>query len=83
MRFHNYSLEKKDKTKSDVYIKAAIIGVVLGVIFIVSGMGLKMLILFLIKYWMWAIGIIMALLFIKDFLRKRKRVEQVQNEIRY
>ncbi len=73
MRFHNRSKEKKDKKEVVFFLKAAVIGMVIAAILIVSGIGLKFFFKFLIKYWVYAIVGVVGFVFVKNYFKRQRK----------
>jgi len=73
MKFGNYNPEKKEKGSSQIYIKVIFFAMLLAFGLIGGGIALKFIIKLIIKYWVWCLGIIGSLLFVKNVLLKRKK----------
>ena len=72
MRFHTNNPEKKDKTQLLFFMKAAIAGMVLSGLLIITGIGVKAGLLLLIKYWYFALAAIVGIVLVKKFLSRKK-----------
>lgn len=70
--FYNYNPEKKNSSFIDLYIMAFFIAFVLVFILIASGHGIKFLIAFAIKYYLWVLGVLAAIAIIVHFVKKRR-----------
>ena len=68
--FYGYNREKKRKGFSDIYVKAAILGLVIALFFIGGGIGIKFIVLLLIKYWIWVLVLLGSALVAKKFFFK-------------
>lgn len=75
--FYNYNPEKKDAGFADLYLMAVGAAVVLAFALIVSGYGIKFLIAFIIKYYLWVFGVLTFLAIAIRFWKKGKRREEI------
>jgi len=73
MRVFAYGKERKEKSNSDIYFKALVIGSVTAVLFIVFGISLKFIILKVIDHWIISLVIIIGCLLAKKLLFRKKR----------
>ena len=77
MRIYNYNKERKIKSKSNIYIKFIIFGIIVAIVFIGGLKVLVAIIKFLIKalakYWIWFIVGFFIFIFLIRFLKNRRR----------
>ena len=76
MQIYNYNEEKRNRSDSSVYFRAIFFGVLLSLLLIGSGIGIKLLIRLIIQYWMWVFGLIALFFLIKRFVQQKKLVVQ-------
>ncbi len=74
--FYNYNPERKDRSFLDLYILAAFAAFVLVFIIIASGYGIKFLIAFVIKYYLWVFGVLAFIAIVRHYWIKGKRREE-------
>jgi uncharacterized membrane protein len=72
MRIWNYNTEKKDPIPTDLYFKFALVGLVLGVALILIGISVQAVFKLVVKYWLWALGMLAAAFVIKRMFFKKK-----------
>lgn len=79
MKIFNYYTEKSDSKNQEIFFKAIVFGILLALAFIVGGKVLIFLIEFLIKYWMWALGLTAGLFILSRIMKgKKNKIPQRQ-----
>jgi len=64
--------EKKDVSSLVLYIKFALLGLILAAVLIIGAKTTMFLFGLLFKYWLWVIGLIACFVLIKRFFRRKK-----------
>lgn len=73
VRIYGYNAEIKEKGFADLYIIAILSGIFIAVILVVGSKGIIFLARFFIEKWVWAVGVVFAIVLIKIFLARRRR----------
>jgi len=75
--FYNYNKERKEKSFLGVYVSAVFAAFILVFLLIASGYGIRFIISFIIKYYLWVFGGLALIAIAVHFWNKGKRRAEV------